>query len=194
MSVWLVRHAQPCIASGVCYGALDMAADPHATELAARQLASVLPQALTVQVSTLQRCEQLAQCLRGLRPDLVFKKEARLVEMNFGQWEGVPWSEVPRAAMERWTADFGDHLFGGAESANQLLQRVAAVWADTLGSAPPSQQADAVWITHAGVIRAATLLAQGVARLEHAAQWPRTAPGFGQWTVLAGGHQVISAP
>lgn len=194
MNVWLVRHAQPCIAPGVCYGALDMAADPQATERAARQLASVLPRALTVQVSVLQRCEQLAQCLRGLRPDLVFKKEARLVEMNFGRWEGVPWSEVPRAALDRWTADFGAHRFGGVESANQLLQRVAAVWADTLGSAPPGPPADAVWITHAGVIRAATLLAQGIHRLEQAAQWPRVAPAFGQWTVLAAGPRVTSDP
>jgi alpha-ribazole phosphatase len=41
-----------------------------------------------------------------------------------------------------------------------------------------------VWITHAGVIRAAGLLARGVTHLDDASQWPREAPGFGAWTVV----------
>ncbi len=186
MKVWLVRHAQPCVAAGVCYGALDMAADSQATQLAAAELAKLLPIATAVWVSPLQRCEQLAQCLRGLRPDLTFKTDARLMEMNFGEWEGVPWVDVPRSAVDAWTGDFGDHRFGGVESANMVLQRVAAAWSDArqVGGAPTS--GDVAWITHAGVIRAAALVAQGVLQVNDAAQWPRSAPGFGEWCVLAG--------
>ena len=44
--------------------------------------------------------------------------------------------------------------------------------------------ADHVWITHAGVIRAAQLLAQGVRHVERADQWPVDAPAFGQWCTL----------
>ena len=35
MKLWIVRHAKPLIESGVCYGALDVAADaPHTLQAA----------------------------------------------------------------------------------------------------------------------------------------------------------------
>jgi alpha-ribazole phosphatase len=49
------------------------------------------------------------------------------------------------------------------------------------------QEKQPVWITHAGVIRATTLLAQGVRRVDQAQQWPQAAPAFGQWVVLPRG-------
>jgi len=180
MTLWLVRHAQPLVAPGVCYGALDVLADADATAQAARALAGVLPPNLFVQVSPLQRCEQLAQCLRGLRPDLTFVTDLRLQEMDFGVWEGVAWGEIPSASMEAWTADFGNHRFGGAESANDVLQRVAQVWDAFRAAGQP-----AVWITHAGVIRAVNLIAQNQRAVMNAEDWPREAPAFGAWQTLA---------
>ena len=38
-----------------------------------------------------------------------------------------------------------------------------------------------VWITHAGVARAAQLLSQGIQSADSASQWPKDAPGYGQW-------------
>jgi alpha-ribazole phosphatase len=65
------------------------------------------------------------------------------------------------------------------------LQRVAAAWNDArLNSALTN--GDVAWITHAGVIRAAGMVAQGVLQVNDAAQWPRSAPGFGEWSVFAG--------
>ena len=43
MKLWLVRHAQPRIEAGVCYGQLDLAADAQATRPCAEALAQVLP-------------------------------------------------------------------------------------------------------------------------------------------------------
>lgn len=176
MKLWLVRHAQPLIAPGVCYGATDVAADPQATLQAAQALALILPKDATVTSSPLQRCEQLAHCLQGLRPDLAYKTDARLAEMNFGCWEGQRWDAIPQADYERWTADFGEHCFGGIESSNQVLKRVASAWTEM-----QCEARDAVWITHAGVIRAASLIAREVQQVEHATQWPAEAPGFGGW-------------
>jgi len=48
-----------------------------------------------------------------------------------------------------------------------------------------------VWITHAGVARAARLLADGVPVLTRAAQWPLEAPGYGQWLQLGAIKQEI---
>ena len=176
MTLWLVRHAQPLVAPGVCYGALDVLADADATAQAARALAGVLPPNLFVQVSPLQRCEQLAEVLRGLRPDLAYTQDARLVEMDFGQWEGQRWDAIPRAELDGWTAAFDTWRCGGAESVGHFMQRVGAVWDETL-----ARQQTTVWITHAGVIRAATLLAQGQRHIHCADQWPVAAPTFGQW-------------
>ena len=61
--LWLVRHAQPLVAPGVCYGALDLRADPAATADSAQRLAAALPPRLSASHSPLQRCEQLAHAL-----------------------------------------------------------------------------------------------------------------------------------
>ena len=179
MTLWLVRHAQPLVAHGVCYGQLDMAAELQATQLCAAALAKVLPTGMTGACSTLQRCEQLASVLIGLQPDLSLKNDPRLREMNFGEWEGRAWSDIPRAELDDWTANFADYPVGTTgESVTQFMARVAAAF-DELPTAR-----DTLWITHAGVIRAAQLLARGVRRVDRADQWPSEAPACGQWCKL----------
>ncbi len=179
MTLWLIRHAQPLLEPGICYGQLDMAADAQGTLDCAHALAKALPQGFFAVTSPLQRCEQLAQDLRGLRPDLTFKTDDNLQEMDFGQWEGRPWDAIPRVELEAWTENFANYAAGNTgESVSQFMARVA-VYYDSLQ--PGSQT---LWITHAGVIRAATLLARGVRQVMQANQWPQDAPGYGQWCKL----------
>lgn len=180
VSLWLARHARPLIASGTCYGALDVAADPALTLAAAQALAGELPQRMGVQVSPLQRCQQLADALQGLRPDLFFATDAGLREMDFGSWEGVAWADIPRAAVEAWTADFATHCFGGKESANDVLVRVSVAW----DARKPG--ADTLWITHAGVAQAAALLQAGTRHVAQASDWPTTGLPCGGWITLPG--------
>ena len=59
-------------AAGVCYGAWDVPADAQATEHAARRLLPCLPRGYGCGLLHRQRCEQPAQCLLGLRPDLTY--------------------------------------------------------------------------------------------------------------------------
>ena len=197
MKLWLVRHAQPLIDAGICYGRLDMAADADATAQCAARLAAQLPAGLRVVSSPLQRCEQLAHALHALRPDLAYKTDARLQEMDFGQWEGRAWQAIPRAELEAWTGDFAQYQAGhDGESVTAFMARVGAAF-DGLTS--PSQtvtpalspragepeKSGVLWITHAGVIRAVELLAQGVRHIERDNQWPVEAPKYGQWRTLA---------
>jgi alpha-ribazole phosphatase len=181
MKLWLVRHAQPLIDAGVCYGATNVAADAQATLAAAQTLSLPLPEGCGVWVSPLQRCEQLAQALRGLRPDLTCKTDTRLREMDFGCWEGQRWDAIPPEAYDAWTANFGEHRFGGQESVTEFMDRVALAWDDFQRGGR-----DSIWITHAGVMRAISLLTQGTRQITNAAQWPAQAPGFGQWMVVNG--------
>jgi alpha-ribazole phosphatase len=184
VKLWLVRHAQPLVAPGVCYGALDLSADADATRLAAQALAQALPHGAALTSSPLQRCEQLTQCLRRLRPDLTHEVDARLAEMDFGQWEGQCWDAIARAELDAWADQFATWRCGGAESVQGFMDRVGQAW-DGACTQARERGATQVWITHAGVIRAVQLLATGQRQITRADQWPQAAPGFGQWCVRA---------
>lgn len=183
MRLWLLRHARVRLPEGTCYGASDIAADAQATAAAARLWAERAPAQRVVHHSPLQRCEQLALALQALRPDLTLKPDPRLRELDFGDWEGRPWSAVGREAMDAWLADFAHARPGGhGESVAALMARVGAAFDDWRAS-----ERDALWITHAGVIRAVRLMAQGVRRVQTARDWPVQSVAFGQAWVLRSG-------
>ena len=177
----LLRHARPLIAEGVCYGATDMDADAAATLVAAQRMAPLLAPQAQLWSSPLRRCTQLARALCALRPDLKPCTDNRLAEMDFGIWEGWRWADIPRADIDAWTAGFWQLRFGGRESVAELMQRVGAAWQDARHT-----QAPVVWVTHAGVIRAASLWAAGITAVQDASCWPSQGPGFGE-------HQVLGA-
>lgn len=179
MKLWLVRHAKPLIAPGICYGASDLRANQADIERVAQTLARALPEHVSVATSPLQRCAQIAQHLYALRPDLPWVADLRLQEMNFGTWEGQAWDAIERREIDAWTADFADWRCGGAESVQGVMKRVGAAWNDAhMGGV------ETVWITHAGVMRAATLIAKGIHHVDDAAQWPKEAIEFGQVQTL----------
>ncbi|MBT9551415.1 MAG: histidine phosphatase family protein [Hydrogenophaga sp.] len=183
MKLWLLRHARVTLDAGLCYGVSDVPAGAALTQAAAEAAAALLPQGLPVWVSGLGRAQQLAHALGALRPDLrPVITDTRLNEMDFGHWELQRWDAVPRAAFDTWMADFAHHRFGGAESTQQVIDRVA----DALQGLRESGASEAVWVTHAGVIRAAQFVAtQGRGPIADVAQWPREAPE-------PGGHCCIN--
>lgn len=178
MKLWLARHAKPLVGEGVCYGASDLPADAAGTLAAAQALAGAVPRGIAVRASPLQRCTALAEALAVLRPDLPWQADARLAEMDFGCWEGRRWVEIGEEEFARWNADFLDYRFGGRESVRGFMARVQAARA---GSAATATQA--LWITHAGVIRAVGLLASGVLPRQ-ASQWPPETVGYGSFQCL----------
>lgn len=179
MKLWLLRHAQVLAAPGLCYGASDLPANTEATHAAARAAAATLPQGLPVWVSDLARARQLADALHALRPDLGPPRcDVRLREMDFGHWEGRAWADIPRAALDAWTADFAHHRFGGVESTQQVVSRVAAALSDVRAQVGP--RGEALWVTHAGVVRAVMVLAQrGLVPIQDASDWPVQGLGYG---------------
>jgi alpha-ribazole phosphatase len=180
MNLWMVRHAQPLIEPGICYGQLNVKADPAETQKSAEMLKNALPRGAFLFTSPLQRCELLAHVFIGLQPDLMVKKDARLQEMHFGQWEGRPWAAIDPTELAAWTDDFANYRAGGTgESVTQFMARVASAF-DELD---PTK--DTLWVTHAGVIRAATLIANGVRHITQADEWPTDAPAYGQWCKLS---------
>lgn len=182
MKLWMLRHAPVLLPEGFCYGASDAPADAAKTREAAEAFAPLPPPGTPVWVSGLLRAQQMAGSLQALRPDLgAARIDPRLNEMDFGTWELQRWDAVPRSAFDEWMADFAHHRFGGAESTQQLLYRVAAA----LGDLRPAASTDVVWITHAGVIRAVQhILGRGGPHIRDASEWPKDAPLPGGWTSL----------
>jgi alpha-ribazole phosphatase len=157
MKLWLCRHAPVLLDAGICYGSTDLKADSAGTSLAAAQLAQVLPQGCPVWASPLTRTRQLANALRGLRPDLgAVVWDARLQEMDFGHWEMQTWDSIGQPAIDDWVSHFAHHAVGGAESTQDVVNRVALMVVKTQTLNVP----DVVWVTHAGVIRAVQYLLQ----------------------------------
>ena len=143
MILHLIRHPKPLVEAGICYGRLDISAENF--DALAEGLRAELPSGLPLWSSPLRRCRALAECLN---PSPVF--DERLVEMDFGAWEGRAWDAIPRHELDAWAADVAGYAPPDGESPLALKQRaldfVAAL-------AVP----EAVIVTHAGVIR--TLLA-----------------------------------
>ena len=186
MRLWLLRHAPVLAAPGLCYGRLDLAADGAVTLEAARRIAPRLPNDIGVSSSPLGRCTALANAVMALRPDLRLTLDPRLAEMDFGSWEGRPWSAVDRSRFDAWMADFADARAGGGDGAGRqgesvriFMERVAGAWDDLRG-----RGRDALWVTHVGVVRAALLLHLGVPCPSEASVWPREGVACGDWLTL----------
>lgn len=176
-TLWLQRHAPVVAEPGLCYGATDLEAHADATLAAAQRIAPLLPAGITVRSSPLRRCAGLADAIAALRPDLRVRHDARLAEMNFGAWEGRPWSAIAREEFDAWTGNFADAPAGGhGESVRAFMQRVAAAHDEWLVG-----EGDALWITHAGVLRAVTLLQRGTRCPGAATDWPAGELAFGGW-------------
>jgi alpha-ribazole phosphatase len=135
----LIRHPRPLVEPGICYGRLDVAGEHP--ELAAARLLRELPAGLPVYSSPLRRCRELAEQLQS-QPII----DARLAEMDFGDWEGRAWDAIPRREIDAWAADVAGYAPPGGESPAAVQQRALAFVAGL-------QVPEAVLVTHAGVIR-----------------------------------------
>lgn len=165
MRLILVRHPQPLVAPGVCYGSSDLPAAPDdiARVHAALLAGASIPPGTPLYSSPLQRCTALASLLGAHTLD------ARLAEMDFGVWEQRSWDDIPRAEVDGWAADLAHHRPGGGESVLQVAERVAAFRADLLarhiGPARSGQERapqQAAIICHAGTIRLLVALEAGL--------------------------------
>ena len=139
MRLYLIRHPKPTVEPGICYGQLDILAKIEMADFA--RLRAELPPGLPVWSSPLLRCRHLAE---QLHPQPVI--DARLAELNFGDWEGLPWDDIPRHELDAWAADVADYVPPSGESP-RALQRRALDFVVSL-TVP-----EAVIVTHAGVIR-----------------------------------------
>jgi alpha-ribazole phosphatase len=177
MRLYLIRHLVPFGADGTCYGRTDLRVDSALEAAALRAIREVVPSSAPVFSSPLQRCARLATAIsKDVRYD------ARLVELDFGDWEMQPWDDIPRAEIDAWAADVVHYRPGGGESVLAMANRVCAFY-DELGF---QRLPEAVVVCHAGVIRLLSARQRGLgpeAMARQAAETPH-AIGYGEVIVL----------
>ncbi len=161
---YLIRHTTPRIEKGICYGQLDMdVADSFEKE--AQDVLHWLPPVELILTSPLLRAQRLAERL-AREQHCELRTDSRLMEKDFGRWEGKPWDDIPRNEVDAWAADILGYVPAGGESAQQLTQRLQSFLHDV---AQLPRQNVAV-VAHSGSIRAVLALIGGVS-LENTLEW-----------------------
>jgi alpha-ribazole phosphatase len=147
MDIYLIRHTQTANNMGLCYGQTDVTlADSYTDEMAS--LHNKLPEFednCSVLSSPLIRCLQLAETFS----DNVIT-DARLLELNFGSWEGLQFDSIEADLLQHWTDNIVTAKPPNGENFEELYLRVTSFWKDLL--AIDAKQV--LVVTHAGVIRA----------------------------------------
>jgi alpha-ribazole phosphatase len=170
MDLVLIRHSEPLVDAGVCYGQTDLPLRDDVAMLA--RAASARMDALGVpacergwHTSPLRRCLSLAHALSGANGARI---DTRLSEMDFGAWEGLRWNGIERTLIDSWAADILHARPHGGESLAHFAQRVLAWFDDVCAASSPSP---VHVVSHAGVMRVLTAHVLGIG-VDGALQWP----------------------
>jgi len=150
MDIYLIRHTKTDTLNGLCYGQSDVELAKSFLE-EVHQLQQKLPELKANSMifsSPLTRCVKLAEKLSEN-----VTTDARLLELDFGDWENRPFDDIDAAVLQQWTDNFVHVAPPNGESFIDLCQRVGAFWQDVVQGMHPAAEQILI-ITHAGVIRA----------------------------------------
>ena len=171
-TLWMWRHPRPEGALGRCIGRTDLTVDPRRAKRLARRIQRAARRAglpHIVHSSPQRRCADVGRWLRrwGWRHIV----DDALSELDFGDWDGRAWTEIARAEIDAWCADFETYAPGAGESLLDMLARVAA-W-HSPGAVHPI-----LVVAHGGWMQARRWIQQGERPPASAAAWP-ACPAYG---------------
>jgi alpha-ribazole phosphatase len=150
MKIIAVRHTSVDMPSGICYGQTDVETS-STFDIEKEKIAQMLlPEEIhAVYSSPLTRCRLLAEYITKDIPAIY---DSRLMELNFGRWEGRYWKEIAKTDDGKlWFNDWINTSCPEGESYRQLITRVD----DFLQHIILVHNNNRVLIvTHGGVIRA----------------------------------------
>jgi len=142
VEIYLIRHTQVDIKSGICYGQTDVPLIDQTFKIQS------LPENALVISSPLQRCLQLAKKLNHGNP---VKTDERIMELNFGNWEMQNWNDIDKDLFQEWTNDYVNIAPPNGESYQALFERCQAFWNNLIAN---EAYETVIIVTHLGVIRA----------------------------------------
>ena len=155
MKLIAIRHTSVNVPAGTCYGQTDIETSETyeiEREVILNQLKDESFQ--VIYTSPLSRCRKLAEYIANGNPVI---NDSRLLELNFGYWEGKLWDEISQTPEAKaWFSDWINLPCLNGESYRQLYQRVKD-FTQYLKYDHPNETI--LIVTHSGVIRALTCLA-----------------------------------
>lgn len=151
--LYLVRHGRTAAnAGGRLQGRIDLPIDEVGAAQAAA-ITSVVPSVDRLICSPSLRARQTAAVF-GIEPEI----DDRWLEMDYGDFDGMPMAEVPRDQWGLWVSDL-DFRPPNGETLREMGARVYAACNDLVDCARDS---DVVVVSHATPIKAAMAWALGV--------------------------------
>jgi len=149
--VVLVRHPAPLIEPGICYGRLDLPLHPDA-DIDGLAHDPLLVGSKRIWTSPSRRCSTVAERIAETL-SVPLAADSRLMELDFGEWEGRPWDGIPRADLDRWAAEPLGFRAPGGESGTELIARVTDFCAELTK--------DCAVVSHGGPLRVLSALLRG---------------------------------
>jgi len=145
MEVHVIRHTPVEVNKNQCYGQLDVPlADSFEKDVKA--IKKVLNDNYDIVYSSpKKRCTQLASALAF---DTIVTDE-RLLELNFGAWEGKLWHEIDQKALHLWMENFVSIAPIEGESLEEMYARISSF----MNALRNKTYEKILIISHAGVIR-----------------------------------------
>jgi broad specificity phosphatase PhoE len=154
----LVRHGQTAVnAEGRLQGRIDAPLTDLGRRQAAASGAALPADVARVVVSPLLRARQTAEAF-GLPASVPVDVDERWVELDYGEWDGLPLRSMPTEGWDAWRADPSFAPPGG-ESLVALAGRVRSACDDLLEEA---RSHDVVVVSHVSPIKAAVAWALDV--------------------------------
>lgn len=149
----LVRHGRTAAnRSGLLQGHRDLPLDELGL-VQAQAVATAVPKGSRVITSPLARAVSTG---RAINPDVTV--DERWIEFDYGDYDGLPISDVPSGMWDTWHRDV-TYAPPGGESLLQLDAHVRAACEDL---APLAVDEDVVVVSHVGPIKSAVAWALGV--------------------------------
>ena len=149
MDIYFIRHTQVGVATGICYGHSDVAlADSYLDDWDTLRSKLPISQVKRVFSSPLSRCHRFAKHLHVAD----VRVDPRLTELNFGDWELLPWDAIDTQEFDFWATDVVNRRCPGGESYQEQFLRATAFWDECAAEA---EKYECVFVvTHSGFIRA----------------------------------------
>jgi alpha-ribazole phosphatase len=161
VDIYFIRHTEPLIEVGTCYGQLDCKVKgDYESELSKINLYFKDKEINTIYSSPLKRCAKLAEDIAQVNSISPVIYEKGFKEINFGDWEGVKWDDIPRLDIDEWNNNRLHFQFPNGETPWIFGQRVLEAYLplQRVNRKVQVKKRTLLVITHAGVIR--TILAK----------------------------------
>lgn len=148
MKIYAIRHTSVNVKPGICYGQTDVDVAETFHEEQKPLLQEINKESFgVVWSSPLLRCRKLAG---SLFPNEEIHFDSRLKELNFGDWEMLPWDEIyAQPEGKTWMANYQTLPTKNGESYPEMVARVSAIFNEIKNV----NTENIAIVAHAGVIR-----------------------------------------